>query len=136
MWLGSWVFSISREIVRSPQGGIEVQFLVLCKPIRWFGVLCERETLRTELLGWLGFSRSCWLWGKSLGKCKTQAMFERLFIGTILRCMLMDEPELFVTNVELWKRIRIRFKFMKIININLHGSGGTKEILIKIESEL
>lgn len=71
-----------------------------------------------------------------MGKCKTQAIFERLFMGTSLRCMLMDEPEVFVTNVELWKRIRIRFKFRKIININLHGSGGTKDILIKIESEL
>lgn len=50
--------------------------------------------------------------------------------------MLMDEPEVFVTNVELWKRKRIRFQFMKIINTNLHGSGGTKEILIKIESAL
>lgn len=62
-------------------------------------------------------------------------MFESLFMDTIIWCMLMDEPEVFVTNVELWKRIRVRFKFMKIVNINLHGSGGTKEILIKIESK-
>lgn len=62
-------------------------------------------------------------------------MFDSLFMGTVIWSVLIDEPEVLVTNVELYKIIRIRF-IMKIININLQGSGCTKEILIKMESKL
>lgn len=49
--------------------------------------------------------------------------------------MPMSELEVFVANVELWKT-RDRFKFIKIMNISQHGNGGTKEILVNIESKL
>lgn len=81
-------------------------------------LLCEGETLKAELLELLGFPRSYWLWGQSWGKCKPQAVFESLFMRTIIWFILMLDLEVFVTNVVLWKIIQIRLKFIKIININ------------------
>lgn len=45
-------------------------------------------------------------------------MFEGLSLGAVIWWMLTDDLEVFLRNVELWKIVRIRLKFMKIININ------------------
>jgi len=37
--------------MRSPQEEADVRLLVLCRSVRWFGVFCEREALKAELLG-------------------------------------------------------------------------------------
>lgn len=42
---------------------------------------------------------------------KTQAVFESLFMGIVSWYKLMDEPDVFVTNVELYKIIRIKFVY-------------------------